>query len=356
MKTVHLTLISSLIVLTSAQLPAEESSYLSQAAPAATVDFSLTANQQSLRDPAKTDMFTITLSDRQVMTDFTVTCQAGKSAWGGLVRKDEACEVKGKGSVLNPSTGAKLPRTQYMGGYTVQAKQDGYTDLSTIKVNYLALGKTQPSTATFGGAAVMLPESPAPSATQLRDRLMRRLSTTATGGEGVTVNSAIDSVRLENGTTPSAGLPSDKGCSWNGDMIYAYATESWIMDLTARCGEKTFALQGNMAWIDVENERDHNAKYVLTLTLPSDTASSDADLFMTASGDDELFAGANGITGTIKMQQSDKVKIEIEPGVMDDVATQMKATATFTGTGVPIELVRSFGTLVSVFVRTFFGA
>lgn len=355
MKSIHLALVSALSVLASLPLSAEES-YFTQAAPAATVEFSLTANQQSIRDPAQNDVFSIRLADRQVETDFTVTCQAGKSAWGGLVRKDEACEVKGKGSVINPKTAAKLPRTQYLGGYTVQAKQDGYTDLSSIRVNYLALGKIQPSMGAFGGTAIMLPENPTPSAAQLRDRLLQRLSSTATGGEGVTVNSAIDSVRLDNGSTPSAGLPSDPGCTWNGDMVYAYATESWIMDLTARCGDKTFTLQGNMAWIDVENERDYNAKYVLTLTLPSAAASSDADLFMTASGDDDLFAGANGISGTIKMQQSDKVKIEIEPGVMDDVATQMKATATFTGTGVPIELVRSFGTLVSVFARTFFGA
>ena len=356
MKTVHLTLISSLFIFATAPVFAEVSTFPTQAAPANTVEFSLTVNQQSLRNPSKTDEFTVTLSDRQVVTDFAVKCQAGKSAWGGLVRKDEACEVTGKGSVLNPTTGAKLPRTQYMGGYTIQAKQDGYTDLSTIKVNYLAVGTIQPSVATFTGAAVMLPEKPAPSATQLRDRLMRRLADTATGGEGVTVNNAIDSVRLENATTPSAGLPSDTGCTWNGDMIYSYATESWIMDLTARCGDKTFSLQGNMPWIDVEGERDHNAKYVLTLTLPSDAAKSDADLFMTASGDDALFAGANGISGTIKMQQSDKVNVEIEPGVKDDVATQMKATATFTGTGVPVELVRSFGAIISVFVRTFFGA
>ena len=54
--------------------------------------------------------------------------------------------------------------------------------------------------------------------------------------------------------------------------------------------------------------------------------------------------------------ETDKVNVEIEPGVKDDVATQMKATATFTGTGVPVELVRSFGAIISVFVRTFFGA
>jgi hypothetical protein len=38
-----------------------------------------------------------------------------------------------------------------LGGYTVNAKQDGLTDMSSIKVNYLAIGSIQPSAGNFGG-------------------------------------------------------------------------------------------------------------------------------------------------------------------------------------------------------------
>jgi hypothetical protein len=327
-----------------------------QAQESATVDFKLTANQQSLRDPSKLDEFQIALADREILTQLTVSCQAGSAKFGGLVRSDEKCEVKGNGSVINPSTGEKMPRTQYLGGYTVNAKQDGLTDMSSIKVNYLAIGTIQPSAGNFGGNVTLLPESPPPSVAEMKRMLEGQLKSVAGAGDQVVINDAMDSVKLENLQTPSAGFPSDKGCIWNGDMVYAYATESWLMNVTARCGDQTFSLQGNMPWVDVEGSPDHNAKYVLNLTVPSDKAASDAGMWMTASGDDALFAAANGIKGTIKIQQTGMVNVEIKKGVFDDVATQTEATATLTGTGVPLGLVRSFATIMSVLARTFFGA
>lgn len=320
------------------------------------VDFKLTGNQQSLRDPSKLDEYSITLSDREVLTQLAVSCQAGASKFGGLVRTDEKCEVKGNGSVVNPSSGEKLPRTQYLGGYVIDAKRDGVTDMASIKVNYLAIGNIQPSAGNFGGNAVLLPENPPPSVAAMKQMLDAQLRGAAGAGDQVVINDAMDSVKLENFQTPSAGFPSDKGCVWNGDMVYAYATESWLMDLTARCGDQTFTLQGNMPWVDVEGESDHNAKYVLNLTVPTASGASDAGMWMTASGDDALFATANGIKGTIKMQQTGLVKVEIEKGVFDDVATQMEAKATFTGTGLPLGVVRSFATMMSVLARTFYGA
>ena len=327
-----------------------------QAQESTTVNFKLSADQQSLRDPSKLDEFKITLADREVMTELTVSCQAGSSRLGGLLRSDEKCEVKGSGSVVNPSTGEKMPRTQYLGGYTVNAKQDGLTQMSTIKVNYLAIGSIQPSAGQFGGNVVLMPENPPPTVAAMRRTLEGQLKSAAGAGDQVVINDAMDSVKLENLQTPSAGFPSDKGCVWNGDMVYAYATESWLMDVTAHCGDQTFALQGNMPWVDVEDASDHNAEYVLNLTVPSDKAASDAGMWMTASGDDALFAAANGIKGTIRIQQTGMVNVEIKKGVFDDVATRTEAVATLTGTGVPLGLVRSFATVISVLARTFFGA
>jgi len=53
---------------------------------------------------------------------------------------------------------------------------------------------------------------------------------------------------------PSAGLPSDKGCVWNGDMVYSYQTESWFMDIKAKCSGKEFALKGNMPFTETPNK------------------------------------------------------------------------------------------------------
>jgi hypothetical protein len=103
-----------------------------------------------------------------------------------------------------------------------------------------------------------------------------------------------------------------------------------------------------MPWVDVEDAPDHNAEYVLNLTVPSDKAASDAGMWMTAPGDDAFFAAANGIKGTIRMQQTGMVNVEIKKGVFDDVATRTEAVATLTGTGVPLGLVRNFATVMSV--------
>jgi hypothetical protein len=45
------------------------------------------------------------------------------------VTKDARPRIFPRGSVINPSTGEKMPRTQFLGGYTVNAKQDGLTEM-----------------------------------------------------------------------------------------------------------------------------------------------------------------------------------------------------------------------------------
>jgi hypothetical protein len=317
------------------------------------VDFKLDSDQASVRDPKRNDTFNIDLTDSKVKTHFELTCQAGRTALLGLARQDEACTVKGNGSVVGPN-GQDYPRTMYKGGFTTQAARNGDTEMNTLLVSYLAIGQIQPSEGKFGGVVGMKPEKPSKGATDMAAALMRQLEKEATGGEKVVVNTAMDTVDLRNFTTPSAGFTTDKGCTWNGTMAFAYATNSWVMDLKAQCGDKSYTLRGNMPWIDVKDAQDHNVKYTIALTVPKDAKGDDA--MFTAAADDAMFTAADGLSGTIKMMGTDKVKTEIEPGVFDDVASRLKAWGTITGTNVQPELVRSFAQMMAIFARTFFGA
>lgn len=327
------------------------------AAPALaeSVSFTVAIDQPSIRDTSLNDTFVVKLDDAAVATQFELTCSAGSSALFGLVRSDETCQVAGSGSIKNPQNPAQsFPRVKYSGGFTVSADRDGYADAQSVKVSYLAVGQVPASNGAFGGGFTLLPENPSASALELSKALIGRIRQETTGTGGVTINEEIDSVSLDALATPSAGFPSDTGCTWSGNMLYAYATEAWVMDLSARCGDKTYVLQGNMPWVDVEG-KDHTAEYVLNLTLPSAAAATDAGLFMTASSDNALFAAANGIAATFQIKQSGFVKVEIGE-TTDDVAQRIDATATLTGTGVPLDLVRSFAHVLAMLSRTMFGA
>jgi hypothetical protein len=168
------------------------------------------------------------------------------------------------------------------------------------------------------------------------------------------IDERVDTVQFSNFTVPSAGLPSDKGCVWNGNMVYAYQTESWFIEVTAKCAGKEYPLKGNMPFTATPNVGNQN-QYDLTLTLPSaDTATDDA-LFAEPTGDADLFAAADGISGQIIMKESGFVDVEVD-GQMDKLATDIDASGSFTGQNVPLEAVRSFGIIVGILSRTFFGA
>jgi hypothetical protein len=96
-------------------------------------------------------------------------------------------------------------------------------------------------------------------------------------------------------------------------------------------------------------------QYDLTLTLPSADVSTDDALFANPEGDADLFASADGISGQIIMKESAYVDVETD-GQIDKLASEIDASGTFTGQNVPIEAVRSFGTIVGIMARTFFGA
>ncbi len=311
-----------------------------------TVSFTLKASQPSLSDKSQPDSFIVGVADKQVETNLKITC---KSASAGLItRQDQSCAVTGTGALINPANGQKLQRTQYAGGWV--EKQNGFADGATMSTNYLALGKVPASSAAFSGSLMLKPEKISTGASLLKDSIMKNFATTQSG----MIDQRVDTVQFNNFTIPSAGLPSDKGCIWNGDMVYAYQTESWFMNLSAKCDSKAYALKGNMPFTATPNVGSQH-QYDLTLTLPSAEASSDEGLFAKPTGDTDLFAAADGISGQIIMKESNFVDTEVD-GKVDKVASEINATGTLNGQNVPLETVRSFAEIIAILSRTFFGA
>ena len=316
------------------------------AVAADTLTFTMKASMPSLRDEKLKDSFTVGLADKQVETTLNITCQA---AVGGIISgQNESCAVTGNGALINPQNGQKLQRTQYAGGWVV--KSDGFTDGATMAVNYLALGKVPASNGRFAGTMMLKPENPSTTASLLRDTILKRIKVSESG----LIDERVDTVQFNNFTVPSAGLPSDKGCVWNGDMVYSYQTESWFIEVTAKCAGKEYPLKGNMPFTATPNVGNQN-QYDLTLTLPSADAGTDDALFTQPTGDADLFAAADGISGQIIMKESAYVDVEVD-GQMDKVASQIDAEGTLTGTNIPLETVRSLSTIIGILSRTFFGA
>ncbi len=316
------------------------------AAAAETINFTMKAAMPSLRDETLKDTFTVGLADKQVETTLNITCQA---AVGGIISgQNESCAVTGNGALINPANGQKLQRTQYAGGWVV--KSDGFTDGATMAVNYLALGKVPASNGRFGGTMMLKPENPSTTASLLRDTILKKIRVSESG----LIDERVDTVQFNNFTVPSAGLPSDKGCVWNGDMVYSYQTESWFIEITAKCAGKEYPLKGNMPFTATPNVGNQN-QYDLTLTLPSADIGSDDALFTQPTGDADLFAAADGISGQIIMKESSYVDVEVD-GQIDKLASQIDAEGALTGQNIPIETVRSFSTIIGILSRTFFGA
>jgi hypothetical protein len=195
------TLFASQLVLALAALPAFAND---------TITFTMKAQQNSLRDSAEKDNFTVILADHQVETTFAIKCQG---ATGGFItRQEQSCAVIGNGALINPSNGQRLQRTQYSGGWV--EKSDGYTDGSKLAINYLALGKVSASSGGFGGSIMLKPQNPSTTASAIRDLIMKKVKSTESG----LIDERIDTIQFNNFTTPSAGVSSHKGCVWEGDM------------------------------------------------------------------------------------------------------------------------------------------
>lgn len=318
----------------------------------ATVTFGGEANMPSLKDPKQHDKFNILVSDAQVVSAFNLECRAGTSALGGLVKSNEECTVTGNGSIINPRDPAqRFPRTQYTGGFAVQP--DGTTDMSKILVSYLPVGKVPASASNLTGVIKLKPENPSPTAGMLKDLVLKNLRSQA-GDTGSMLDTRVDTVELPDLFIPSAGFTSDQGCNWRGSMAFAYQSESWFMDLTATCAGKAYTLKGNMPWVDSPGAKDRT-QYNLVLTLPSADAKGDEAMFATPSGDTDMFSAANGISGTIVMDESLYVETMVD-GKPERLPMRSKLSGTLTGHAVPLDTVRSFANLIGILARTFFGA
>jgi hypothetical protein len=319
----------------------------------ATVTFGGEANMPSLKDPKQHDKFNLVVSDAQVVTNFNIQCKAGTSALGGLVKANEECAVTGNGTITNPNNPEqKFPRTQYTGGFAVQP--DGSTDMSKVQISYLPVGKVQASTSNLNGVINLKPENPSPTANMLKELVLKKMQATATGDAGSMLDTRVDTVELPDLFIPSAGFASDQGCRWRGSMAFSYQSESWYMDLTATCGGKTYAMKGNMPWIDAPGVKDRTL-YNLVLTLPTSEAASDAAMFAAPTGDSDMFATVNGISGSITMDESLYVDTLVD-GKTEHLPMHTKFGGSITGHGVPLDTVRSFANLIAILSRTFFGA
>jgi hypothetical protein len=307
-----------------------------------TVKFSLQASQPSLFDDDKKDVFKGTVDDRLGTTSFSVECSAGASAWLGLSRIDEACAVSGNGLIKNPNNPAQtLPRVNYMGGFTIEADSDGYTDASTILANYLRAGAAGAENTSFKGNVVMMPENPSAGALALGAAVIGNLKEKAAGTEAVEYSTEIDAISFNNFTVPHVGHQGSAACAWTGDAIFSYAADAWQMAFDVRCGDQSIRLEGNMPLIDAPAGSEHQQEYALNLVLPG---AGGGDPFAAA----DPFAQIDGVTGTLKITNSGRSN----EGVFENVSV----TGDLTGSGVPLEVVRGWGEILVIFGRTFFGA
>ncbi|HEX4296431.1 MAG TPA: hypothetical protein VHZ56_00260, partial [Devosia sp.] len=81
----------------------------------------------------------------------------------------------------------------------------------------------------------------------------------------------------------------------------------------------------------------------------------DDALFANAGNDGDLFATVDGIAGQILMKNSNNVTVTVDNNPVTTPA-YVDASGSLTGTNVPIEVVRSFATIIGLLPSTFFGA
>lgn len=319
--------------------------------PEVTVNFTMNSEMKSLKNKDARDTFKIGIEDRSVDTDLTLDCQAGSTSFI-IVRKARACKVTGDGFIISPDGKQRKKRTEYLGGLVTEA--DGTTDGSNIKINYLTSGGGAAQNSAFGGSLNLKPELTSTGAAALKDKVLQKLE----GGAGDLIDQRVDTIDFNKFATPSAGFPSDKGCVWSGSMIYAYQTESWYIDVSALCRQKDdsvkeYKLKGNMPY-SADTGPEGEAQYTLSLALPNANALSDEALFSGGTADEDLFAKVDGIEGVINMKEGNNVTIKVD-GADEEVPSTVDATGTFTGTNVPLDVVRSLVTIFALNASGIFG-
>jgi hypothetical protein len=333
MKNFSLSILATLVFMTGsafAQSPSNE------------VRVKMTISQPTLLDKTKQDTFDGSVDDASGTTSFKVICSAGADGKFVFDRVDESCSVSGNGVIKNPNNPSQtLPRINYSGGFRVNGGKDGYTDASTLVSNYLRVGTASAENSSFKGSLVMMPEKPSASAIALRDRLLKRLSQATTGTKAQEFDKKIDSVRFNDFVVPHVGLGNSQPCSWTGDLIYAYVNEAWQGSFTVKCGDENYKLEGNMPLIKAAAGAGHQEEYRLNLVVAGKGSS---DPFASA----DPFATVNGVVGTMQLKNSGHN--------VEGVFVNVTVTGDLKGTGVPLELTRSFGQIMIIFARTFFGA
>jgi len=332
--------------------------------PPADVTFTLDANMQTLKHPDDgnaRDIFSVELKDAQVDTIWNWACTSGRDTFGGLGHADKICGFQGgsAGKVRNPKKAdtdptAWIVRTQFQGQFTVS--KDGTTDMSTMSINYLPNGKP----ATFGGSMNLKPELTSGNAfTGLKDTVLKKLQLDSS----TPIDTRVDTIDWNRVYVPSAGLPSDKGCTWeNSHAAFPYQTFAWYLDLKATCVSMNpttkqdetavYSLSGNMPFIG-DNTVEGDTSYNLVLTLGGGDAQTDADLFVDSS-DDSLFADVTGITGTITMHNSQIASLTLDGAPIKNPVL-VKAEGKLSGSGVPLQVVRSLAMLIGMIPGTFVG-
>jgi hypothetical protein len=262
-----------------------------------------------------------------------------------FITVDRGCAWKGSGVVINPRSGQKVPRTTFRGDYTTA--KDSSTDVSRMQIDYAPIGQLQPSTDRMRGELKLKPTMQQGVESATRDKFLAYL-----GANNKLSDDRTDVIQFNRVFVPSAGLVSDKGCTWNGEMVWTYQTEVWLVDLTASCdtqstGVKEYKLKGNMPWTEATGQ-DGKEQLDLNLALPSDGAGTVSDDAMFASGDDAMFgSSAPGIQGTILLTLGPMVKTMVD-GKEDTIAGSYEGQGSFTGTQVPLSVVRSFSTLMTI--------
>lgn len=309
-----------------------------------TVKFNLSVNQPTLFDEgdAVRDTFKGSVDDQSGVTSFEVVCSAGAKGTFGFGRKDETCAVTGEGIIRNPANPSQtIKRIAYSGGFVIEAKKDGYTNMGTINANYARVGSAPAENATFGGSVTMMPENPSAPAMELARRALDYLKEKA-AGDAVEFDTQIDSIRFSDLTIPHVGQKGSTSCSWDKDAIFVYANEQWQVALDVSCGGTTYPLEGNVALADAPEGSEHDHEYQINLLLGG--AQSGGDPFAAA----DPFATVNGITGILRMTDAGRV-------TEDDVAERIEVEGEIVGTGVPLEATRGLGQIMLVFARTFYG-
>lgn len=347
----------ALLLATALSLMASAS--LAQSAPV-TVNLTGAADMPSIADKDALDHFNFTVSDVQFSTSFKLECTGAGHQALMFIRKDRICAFqKGSdGAIINPKTNQSIPRAQYVGSYTVT--KSGLTDAETLAVNYLAASTAlvSESNIRFGGSLNLKPEQSSTGAAGLKAAILSKL---AGAGEGLT-NDAIDTIDFNNFVVPSPGMPTSMGqeVTWSGNAAYSYQTYSWYFNLKAVYKNQTYALQGNMPFTGDSETEGGISYYDAVLSLPttgtgSPVVNSFDDLFSDASAGTDLFQQADGISAHIEMQNTRIVATKVDDETIKTPGRVTVTSGTFTGQGVPVEVVRSFATIIALLPATFFG-